>query len=124
MKKLLTLVLVGLMSLGVLAGCGGGSKAPTKEIEITMGANGWTFEPDVLELTKGESVKVKLVNKATDSQPHSFKIPGLNITSGQVAAGKTAEVVVKADKEGNFEIICDVPGHKEANMVGKLIVSK
>lgn len=122
MKKLVMLVLVAVMALGVLTACGGGGGAPAKEITVEMGANGeWRFSPDKIEVAKGEKVKVNLVNKDA-AQAHSFVITALNAKSTQVAAGKTGTVEFTANKTGEFEIICDVPGHKEGGMVAKLIV--
>lgn len=116
------LVLVAVMALGVLTACGGGGGGAANEITVEMGTNGeWKFFPDVLTVNKGETVKVNLVNKDS-AQPHSFVIPQLNAKSTQIAANKTGSVTFKADKTGEFEIICDVPGHKDAGMVGKIVV--
>ena len=123
MKKLVMLVLVAVMSLGVLTACGGGgSSAPAKEITVNMGIDGaMTFEPDVLEVDKGTKLKITLVNK-DPSVAHTFLIPALNVKSSQVPAGGTEVIEVTANKQGNHEIICDVPGHKESGMVGKINV--
>lgn len=122
MKKLLMLVLVAMMALGVLTACGGGGGA-AKEITVDMGINGeWKFTPDKIEVAKGENVKVNLVNKDS-AQAHSFVVSAFNAKSTQVAAGKTANVTFKADKAGEFDVICDVPGHKDAGMTGKIIVT-
>lgn len=117
------LVLVAVLSLGVLTACGGGGGgAAAQEINVEMGANGvWKFNPESVEVPKGQKVKINLVNKDA-AQPHSFVVAGLNVKSQQVAANKTGSVEFTADKAGEFEIICDVPGHKDAGMVGKLIV--
>lgn len=121
MKKLAMLALVAMLSLGVLVGCGGGSGA-AKEITIEMGVNDeMKFTPDKLEVAKGETVKVTLVNKDS-GQPHSFVLGPFNAKTKQVPAGKTEVVTFKADKTGEFDFFCDVAGHKEAQMVGKLIV--
>lgn len=122
MKKLVMLVLVAMMALGVLTACAGGGGA-AKELNVELGKDGqWKFTPDKLEVAKGDTVKINLVNKDTTSQAHSFVISVLNVKSQQIAAGGTGSVTVKADKTGEFDIICDVPGHKDAGMVGKLIV--
>ncbi|MFZ5817023.1 MAG: cupredoxin domain-containing protein [Bacillota bacterium] len=123
MKKLLMLVLVALMSLGILTACGGGGGGgATKEITVEMGANGeWKFKPDRVEVNKGDNVKVTLVNK-DPAQPHTFVVPALNVKSQQVAANQTSTVTFTANTVGEHDLICDVPGHKDAGMVGKLIV--
>lgn len=122
MKKLM-LVLVAVLALGVLAACGGGGGgAAAKEITVELGANGeWKFNPEVIEVAKGEKVKVNLVNKDA-AQPHSFVVAALNAKSTQVPANSTGSVEFTANQTGEFELICDVPGHKEAGMVGKIVV--
>lgn len=116
------LALVAVLSLGVLTACGGGGGGgAVKEITVEMGNGGWKFSPDKIEVAKGEKVKVNLVNKDA-AQPHSFVIGALNAKSQQIAAGKTGTVEFTASKTGEFDIICDVPGHKDAGMVAKLIV--
>jgi len=123
MKKLVMLVLVAVLSLGVLTACGGGSSAPAQELTVEMGIDGaMAFKPDTLTAKKGEKIKVTLVNK-DPSQAHTFLIPTLNVKSGQVAAGQTETIEVTASKTGEHQIICDVPGHKEGGMTGKLIVN-
>lgn len=122
MKKLLMLVLVAIMALGVLTACGGGGGAAPKEITVEMGKDGqWKFSPETIDVAKGDNVKINLVNKDA-SQAHSFVIANLNVKSQQIAANSTGSVTFKADKTGSFDIICDVPGHKDAGMVAKINV--
>ena len=52
--------------------------------------------------------------------PHNFAIDALKI-SVDLAPGETKEVVVNAPA-GTYEFYCNVPGHKEAGMVGTLTV--
>lgn len=120
MKKMMMITLVAALSMGVLAGCGGGDKAD-REITVTLGEGGMKFDAATYSFKKGETVKVNLVNKDA-AQAHSFVIPGLNVKSKQVPAGKTDSVTVKADKEGTYDLICDVPGHKEGGMSAKVEV--
>lgn len=123
MKKLVMLALVAMLALGVLTACGGDKGGGSaREITVEMGQDGkWVFNPDKVEVTKGEKVKVNLVNKDA-SQAHSFVITAVNAKSKQVPANATGSVEFTADKAGEFDIFCDVPGHKDAGMVGKLIV--
>src|SRR4029453_17947131 len=52
---------------------------------------------------------------------HNFSIDALNV-SVDLPPGETKEIVVNAPA-GEYEYYCNVPGHKQAGMVGKLIVS-
>lgn len=121
MKKILMLAITALLSLGLLTACGGGGAAG-QTVEVVMGENGvWKFTPADLQVTAGD-IKVNLANR-DPSQPHSFSIPALNVKSSQIAAGKTGSVTIKGAKAGQtYEIVCDVPGHKEGGMVAKLTV--
>jgi uncharacterized cupredoxin-like copper-binding protein len=51
---------------------------------------------------------------------HNFSIDALKI-SVDLPPGETKEVVVNAPP-GTYEYYCNVPGHKEAGMVGTLTV--
>ena len=50
--------------------------------------------------------------------PHNFSIDALKISQDQ-APGETYEIAVNAPA-GQYEYYCNVPGHKEAGMVGTL----
>ncbi len=90
---------------------------------MEMGINGeMKFTPDVLEANKGDTLKITLVNK-DPNVAHNFLIPAFNVNSGQVPPGQTATIEVKVTQSGEHDIICDVPGHREAGMVAKLVVN-
>ena len=121
MRKLTMLLVAALLSMAVLAGCGG-SSGNVVEWTVEMGINGeMTFSPDVITAKKGDTLKITLVNK-DPNVAHNFLIPSFNINSGQIPPGQTSTVEVKVTQSGEHDIICDVPGHREAGMVGKLIV--
>ena len=63
-------------------------------------------------------VTVKLPNKGVTA--HNFSIDALSI-SVDLAPGESKDVVVNAPA-GTYEFYCNVPGHKEAGMVGTLTV--
>jgi uncharacterized cupredoxin-like copper-binding protein len=52
--------------------------------------------------------------------PHNFSIDELGV-SVDIAPGETKQVVINAPA-GTYEYYCNIPGHKEAGMVGTLIV--
>ena len=56
------------------------------------------------------------------SPPHNFSIDALGIDV-DIAPGATEQVVINAPA-GEYEYYCNVPGHKEAGMVGTLIVTE
>lgn len=121
MKKIALMALAAALALVVTA-CGGGGGGAAREITVNMGVNGaQAFDPATISATNGETLKINIVNKDT-TQAHSLVIPDLNVKSSQVAPGKSEVLTVKVNKAGTISIYCDVPGHKDAGMVGKLEV--
>jgi len=78
------------------------------------------FEPAELTIPANTDVTVTLPNEG--AAPHNFSIDELGI-SVDLAPGATGETVINAPP-GTYEFYCNVPGHKEAGMVGTLIVSE
>ena len=76
------------------------------------------FNPTEFTIPANTDVTIKAVNNG--ALPHTFTIPDVADT-GDVASGASAEVTVNLPP-GEYEFICTVPGHKEAGMVGKVIV--
>lgn len=127
--KIMGSIAVLSIAMLALAACGGGGNGGSSEgstggegaTVVEMGP-GFSFNPAEITVTKGETVVLELVNK--DSTPHSFVIEELGVNSGEVAANESTTVEFTPDEAGEFEIKCDVPGHAEGGMVGKLIVTE
>ena len=73
------------------------------------------FQPTELNLPAGQDVTITLTNQG--KLPHSFNIDDLNVHSGDIQPGDTKTVTVNGSA-GDYQYYCDVPGHKEAGMVG------
>jgi len=71
-----------------------------------------------LSIPANTDVTVQVPNKGAAA--HNFSIDALGI-SVDIAPGATEEVVINAPA-GSYEYYCDVPGHKQAGMVGTLTV--
>ena len=76
------------------------------------------FEPKEFSISANTDVTVRLPNEG--AAPHNFSIDELGI-SIDIAPGATEETVINAPA-GTYEYYCDVPGHKQAGMVGTLTV--
>lgn len=87
-----------------------------REIVIKGEAN--RFSPDVIEVTEGEDVAIKLTSSDVE---HDLNIDGV---SAHVVAVKGATAVggFTAPKAGEYKISCSEPGHKDAGMIGTLRV--
>lgn len=135
----LGLVVVGLMGMSLLApaggwggmhggpmmgwwGPGGASSQGTSPIAgaftVEVEATEFAFEPNRVVTDAGE-VNIALVNRGTVL--HDLTIPGLGV---HLAAGRgeTRTVGLSGLIRGEYPILCTVPGHAEAGMVGVVVV--
>ena len=96
----------------------GGEPAATMTVDIV--AHDIFFEPSEVTIPANTDVTVNLPNEG--AAPHNFSIDALGIDV-DIAAGATEHVVINAPA-GEYEFYCNVPGHKEAGMVGTLTVSE
>jgi plastocyanin len=86
--------------------------------KFTVESHDIFFQPTELEIPANQDVKILLPNLGASG--HNFSIDALGI-SVDIAPGETAETTINA-KPGTYEFYCNVPGHKEAGMVGTLVV--
>lgn len=96
--------------------CGSPAAASGKTVNIEM--VDIAFKPNTATIPA--NTPVKFVLKNTGALPHNFSIDKLHI-SVDVDPGKTGEVTINAPA-GTYQFYCNVPGHKEAGMVGTLTV--
>jgi len=120
----------------------GDAAAATRTIEITMmekDDGSMVFEPVMLNIKKGETVRFQLTNKGeTDhefvmddhksNQKHKKameKYPDMEHADAnaiRLESGKSGEIVWTFSNSGKFEFACLIPGHYEAGMRGDLTV--
>lgn len=91
------------------------ASAPT----IEMTGLDFRFQPAQLRIKAGQSVNIALVNRGAII--HDITIPALQF---QLVAqpGQRAVGSLTAARPGTYEFYCSVPGHREAGMVGRLVV--
>jgi uncharacterized cupredoxin-like copper-binding protein len=123
------------------AGEPGNPKKPAKIVQVTMGESDgkMLFVPARVEIKKGEQIKFVLRNNgeldhefvlanAAENLKHAEvmqKNPGMaheDANARWLAPKKTSEMVWKFTKAGEFEYACLIPGHREAGMVGTILV--
>lgn len=135
--KRLTAPLMAIALAGVLAGCSAnGSQGPVTTVELT--ADNMAYSTKELILEKGKTYK--LIFKNTDRVEHDFsveQIPVKKVQEGHsdhgagkgaalhvhAAAGKTESVEFTPTEAGTYTFACTVAGHREAGMVGKVVVN-
>ena len=105
-----------------LSACGGGAGTPAGGTDVTVGAlDTFRFNPEALSASVGDTVNVTLDNEGV--LEHNFVVTEFNVSLGPVPGGQTTEGSFTPDAAGTYEYFCDVPGHREAGMVGTLTVN-
>lgn len=99
-----------------------------REITIVSQKDHWSFDPEIIEVDRGDRVKLTVVNE--DSYDHGIAIDAFGISQRMPAKG-TIHIEFVATQEGDFPFYCSVPcgegvvdGKKRTHfdMVGKMHV--
>jgi uncharacterized cupredoxin-like copper-binding protein len=123
------------------AGEPGDPKQPSKIVQVIMGESDgkMLFVPARLEIKKGDQVKFQLRNNGeldhefvlantADNLQHAEAMktnPDMahaEPNGRRLAPKKTSEIAWKFTRSGEFEYSCLIPGHREAGMVGTIVV--
>lgn len=88
--------------------------------EIKIVSTEFKLEPSTIRVNAGQPVRLILDNTQASTE-HGLFIPALG-TRLFARAGELASNTFTFDTPGEYEIVCDLPGHTEAGMRGKLIV--
>lgn len=134
-------ILLILLSLILLTACA--SQPPKPATDITVEMIDFAYNPSSITVPAGEPVTVTIKN--TGNIEHDFVVEKINATtkvmedSGSDAhhahgeeqnydlhasanAGETTVFEMTVVEPGTYEVFCSVEGHKEAGMIGELIV--
>ena len=125
----------------LLAGCAAASQQPVTE--ITVKASDFTYDPVSISIPAGQPVTLMFKNMG--KVEHDFAIDKINVTNVEASesapaqhhqmdhheydlhffakAGEAATLQFTALEPGTYEIFCSIEGHKEAGMIGELIVA-
>ena len=122
--KRFSLILVALVAALALAACGGGGSNGEGQEGQTVtveGLDSFEFDPETLTAGVGQTMNVTLNN--TGVLEHNFVIQELGVSLGPIPGGETTSGSFTPSAAGTYEYYCDVPGHREAGMVGTLTVN-
>ena len=140
MKKLFCLIVSGLILWGIINHSPTLAATETTEVQVSLGnAQGeLVFVPNHLEFRAGKKYKLLLDNPSPTKHYFTSKDFADASWTQKVEAAKVevkgaihelelkpsaeAEWVLVPMKPGNYELHCSIPGHKEAGMVGEIIV--
>lgn len=139
-----TFVFLGMFAAALVA-CGSAEPTPVPTVELSLTATDIAYDTNRFEVVVGQPVKMTLINEGT--LEHDFSIMEIPHT-GEVIAEEMEEemdhdmsememepevhvaapidgrssVEFTPSTPGEFEFFCTVAGHKEAGMVGTLVV--
>ena len=115
MNKYLILIIIAV----VLMGAGIGYRAfflpkssvpvttgKVREITITSQKNKWNFNPELIEVDRGDTVKLTVINE--DNYDHGFALDAFGI-SQRMPANSTIHIEFVVTQEGDFPYYCSVP---------------
>lgn len=119
----------------------GDAKKPARIVKVTMGEvdGRIMFMPSKVDVKEGEKIRFMLRNNgeldhefvlgcAADHLQHAEatkKSPDIaynDTNARRLAPKKSSEIVWKFNTPGEFEFACLIPGHREAGMVGIVVV--
>ena len=106
---------VALASLAVAVACGGGDTAAGGPVAVSLSE--WKIESKPATVKAGT---VTFAVKNTGNLEHNFVITGVGKSPTVLA--KDATTLEVSLKPGSYEVHCDLAGHKEAGMTGRLEV--
>ena len=119
------------------AGEPGDPKKPARTIEVGMSE--MAYAPARIEVKRGEQVRFVIRNIGADDHEFLLATTEENLKHGEamkanpdmehaepngvrLAPKKSAEIVWKFTRAGTFEYSCLIPGHREAGMIGQVVV--
>ena len=123
----------------LLAGCAG---TPQSATEVTVEATDFAYNPVTITVPSGQPVTLTMKNMG--AVEHDFVVDQINVSNVEASdsgpaehhqmeqaeydlhffakAGESAVLRFTPLQPGTYEILCSIAGHKEAGMIGKLIV--
>jgi plastocyanin len=88
--------------------------------EILVKGDEYSFMPSVININKGEKIKLTFENVGT--LPHDLIIESLGVGTKEVLPGESESFVFTAKEEGEIEFFCSIGSHRSLGMEGTLEV--
>lgn len=88
--------------------------------EIRIVSTEFKYMPPKIQIAAGHKVTLILDNSGAETE-HGLFLPAFNFRL-DAKAGDVARKTAVFDKPGDYDFICDLPGHSEAGMKGMLTV--
>ena len=93
--------------------------SPAVATVIEIRAADLTFAPREVTIPGNTDVTFRVTNGG--ALPHDLRIVGTTIATPRIASGASAELTVNLPP-GTYQFICSIPGHRQAGMLGTIIV--
>ena len=95
--------------------CGGGAKA------VTIDESEFKLAPNQAAAGAGA---VTVTGKNVGTIVHTLEVEGNGVEkkTGNIQPGSSADLKLNL-KPGTYQMYCTIPGHKQAGMLGKIVVS-
>jgi uncharacterized cupredoxin-like copper-binding protein len=131
-QRIVVLALVSVIIIALLAACSGGTVGGTKAPASSGGggksfnvsATEFEFKPNAFEGKVGQKLTFKVTNKGTVE--HNFVIlspdGSQELTKITTQPGETKSLEFTPTEAVTYQIDCNIAGHKEAGMIGELVV--
>ncbi|MDH3944658.1 MAG: cupredoxin domain-containing protein [Anaerolineae bacterium] len=119
-KRIMGLLSAILIVVGVSA-CAAPAPTTPPTVEILLTAQDIKWDVDRIEAKVGQPIVFVITNEGV--LDHNFEISELGVNEN-IAVGETIELELTFDLPGNYDFVCNVPGHAEAGMVGTITVSE
>jgi Cu+-exporting ATPase len=113
------------VAIGSLALAGGAIAADraldASAVTIDVRAADVRFGPSDVTVPAGRFVVLRFTND--DPVFHDWMVEGLANVDAGARPGQTQRIRFRIETPGTYTIVCSVPGHAEAGMVGRLVVT-
>lgn len=119
---------LGVLAAALALGLTHARAAPAPVVQaVRLTLREWAVEPREIIVQPG---RMRFVVRNAGRRQHRFGVLGpgqtsaVNITSDNIAAGGTLTVDVDLARQGTYLIYCDIEGHRDRGMEGRLIVAR
>ncbi len=110
---------IAAVALLVVACGGGGGGGGGAALNVAVTNTEFKFDPATINAAPGQTINLTVRNAG--SIQHTWVLPAANVKL-TIDPGQSVTKTFTAPAAGTYVIECDIPGHKEAGMVGQLIV--
>ena len=119
-RLIFLMALVALLSLALVACGGGSSSGGNAALNVSMTATEFKYDPNVINASPGQTINLTVKN--IGSVQHTWVLDQGNIKLTIDPGKSESKTFTAPTAPGTYQFYCDEPGHKEAGMVGQLIV--